>query len=203
MSRSRQRALLRPIQAARRPRSRSSFPAGTRDIILKSRCNQSCFKNSQIRPSKIIVADGMSDDGTRELLARLAATESRLRVIDNPARIIPAGLNAAIRVARGRIIVRMDAHTEYAPDYLHHCVAVLSETGADNVGGPSIAEGKGLAGRAVAAAFRAPFAVGGAHGHDPNTEGRWIPSISDAGPLKPSTGLVFLTKSSSEAKTTN
>ena len=113
----------------------------------------------------------MSDDGTRELLARLAATGSRLRVIDNPVRIIPAGLNAAIRVARGRIIVRMDAHTEYAPDYLHHCVAVLSETGADNVGGPWIAEGKGLAGRAVAAAFRAPFAVGGAHGHDPEYGG--------------------------------
>src|SRR5262249_37522272 len=45
------------------------------------------------------------------------------------------------------------------------------ETGADKVGGPWVAEGKGYVGRAIAAAFQSPFAVGGARGHDPNYEG--------------------------------
>ena len=120
---------------------------------------------------EVIVADGMSDDGTREILKRLTEEDSRLRVVDNLERIIPAGLNSAIRAARGSIIVRMDAHTTYAPDYVRQCVAVLQETGADNVGGPWIAEGKGYIGRAIAAAFQSPFAVGGARGHDPSHEG--------------------------------
>lgn len=84
---------------------------------------------------ELIVADGMSDDGTREILAEYAAREPRLRVIDNPGKIVSTGLNRAIGIARGEIVIRMDVHTEYAPDYIRQCVAVLEETGADNVGG--------------------------------------------------------------------
>jgi succinoglycan biosynthesis protein ExoA len=120
---------------------------------------------------EVIVADGISDDGTREILRELEREDPRLLVIDNPGRIIAAGLNAAIRIAQGNIIVRMDAHTRYAPDYIHQCVAVLKETGADNAGGPWVAEGEGYIGRAIAAAFQSPFAVGGARGHDPAYEG--------------------------------
>lgn len=120
---------------------------------------------------EIIVADGCSDDGTREILERLTEENERLRVIDNPGRIVSTGLNAAIRASRGTIIVRMDAHSEYAVDYLKQCVAVLHESAADNVGGPWVAKGKGFIGQAIAAAFQSPFAVGGARGHDPGYEG--------------------------------
>jgi succinoglycan biosynthesis protein ExoA len=85
---------------------------------------------------EVLLADGMSNDATREILARIAADDPRLTLVDNPGRIVSAGLNAAIRVSCGRIIIRMDAHTEYAPDYVRQCLAVLRETGADNVGGP-------------------------------------------------------------------
>jgi succinoglycan biosynthesis protein ExoA len=120
---------------------------------------------------EILVADGMSDDGTREILQRIAKDEPRVRVIDNPARITSAGLNAAIRQARGQIIIRMDAHTHYAPDYIRQCVAALNRTGADNVGGPWVAQAKGYLGEAIAAAFQSRFAVGGARGHVPHYEG--------------------------------
>lgn len=120
---------------------------------------------------EIIVADGMSDDGTRDILKWLVAEHPQLHVIDNPGRIVSTGLNAAIRAARGNIIIRIDAHSVYALDYLQQCVAVLRETGADNVGGPWIAKGKGLIGQAIAAAFQSPFAVGGARSHDPGYEG--------------------------------
>src|SRR5437879_2719172 len=62
---------------------------------------------------EIIVADGMSDDGTREVLMRLAAKHTRLRIVDNPGAIVSTGLNAAIGLARGEIIIRMDVHTNY------------------------------------------------------------------------------------------
>jgi GT2 family glycosyltransferase len=65
----------------------------------------------------------------------------------------------------------MDVHTEYSADYICRCVEVLRSTGADNVGGPWMARGDGLMGRAIAAAFQSAFAVGGARGHDPNYTG--------------------------------
>src|SRR5262245_7106440 len=116
-------------------------------------------------------ADGMSNDGTTEILRRLAKEYPSLRIIDNPQRIVSSGLNEAIKAARGEIIIRMDAHTEYAPDYIRECLKVLRETRADNVGGPWRAKGHGLIGGAIAAAFNSPFAVGGARGHDASYEG--------------------------------
>ena len=82
-----------------------------------------------------------------------------MRVIDDPSYIVSTGLNAAIRVARGRIIARVDVHTEYAVDYLCQCVAVLQETGADNVGGPWVAKAEGRVGRAIVRAFQSPFCL--------------------------------------------
>jgi succinoglycan biosynthesis protein ExoA len=120
---------------------------------------------------EIIVADGLSNDGTRDILARLAAEYACLRLVDNPGRIVSTGLNTAIRAARSKIIVRIDVHTQYAPDYVSQCLAVLQETGADNVGGPGVAQGTGYIGRAVAAAFQSPFAVGGARWHNPHYTG--------------------------------
>jgi glycosyltransferase involved in cell wall biosynthesis len=123
------------------------------------------------RDFEIVVADGMSDDGTREKLQALSKRDPRVRMIDNPGRIVPCGLNAAIRAARGEIIIRMDAHADYAPDFIRQCVAVLEETRADNVGGATVARGKGYISRAVAAAFQSPFAVGGARWHNLDFEG--------------------------------
>src|SRR5215813_10883749 len=74
---------------------------------------------------EVIVSDGMSGDETRSILTRLAGTSANLRVIDNPGRIVSTGLNEAINIARGKIIIRMDAHTEYAPDYVQQCVNTL------------------------------------------------------------------------------
>jgi glycosyltransferase involved in cell wall biosynthesis len=123
------------------------------------------------RTYEILIADGMSDDGTREAIQALTQADSRVRLVDNPGRIVSTGLNAAIRAARGEIIVRMDAHTEYANDYVRQCVAVLEETGADNVGGPARTRARSFIQRAVAAAYHSPFSVGGARFHDPDHEG--------------------------------
>jgi succinoglycan biosynthesis protein ExoA len=135
-------------------------------------CLSSIFDQCEVPGGfEVIVADGMSDDGTREILKRLSKEDSRLTVVDNPGGFVSSGLNAALRDARGSIIIRMDAHTSYAPDYIRQCVRVLQETGADNVGGPWVARGKGEVGMAIAAAFKSPFGSGGARGHDPKYSG--------------------------------
>jgi succinoglycan biosynthesis protein ExoA len=120
---------------------------------------------------EVLVADGLSDDGTREVLAGYSREDPRVRVVDNPGRIVSTGLNAAIAASTGDIVVRMDAHTVYAPDYVRQCVTVLEESGADNVGGPWVARGQGAIGKAIAAAFQSPFCTGFGKAHDPQYEG--------------------------------
>ncbi len=108
---------------------------------------------------EVLVADGRSEDGTRIVLAEFEKTFASLRVIDNPERIAATGLNRAIRESRGEIILRMDVHTIYAPDYVLSCIEVLRETGADNVGGPALTRAQGTIPQAIAARFPCwPFA---------------------------------------------
>ena len=121
---------------------------------------------------EILVADGLSTDGTREILDSYAARFPALRVIENPRQIVPTGLNLAIRAARGEIIVRVDAHTEYAPDYVRQCVEALEETNADNVGGAARTKSDGYLQEAIALAFHSPFSAGGARFHNVGYEGR-------------------------------
>jgi glycosyltransferase involved in cell wall biosynthesis len=120
---------------------------------------------------EVLVVDGMSDDGTREVLARLAAGNPQVRLVDNPGRITPCAMNAGIAVARGRYIAIAGAHNRYSSDYLSQSVAVLEETGADNVGGVMICEGHSRIQRAVGAAHHSRFGGGGARWHDASYEG--------------------------------
>ena len=149
---------------------------------------ESCLRSilSQQLPDgnlEIIVADGISTDGTGEILADMVAErhiclrgqamamQPDLRVIKNPGRIVSTGLNAAIRAARGDVIIRMDAHTVFAPDYIRQCVAVLEETGAENVGGPMRKIGTTYLERAIRTVYCSPFSVGGARSHNADYEG--------------------------------
>jgi glycosyltransferase involved in cell wall biosynthesis len=120
---------------------------------------------------EILIADGMSDDGTRDVLGEWQSRFKALVVIDNHNQTVSSGLNAAILRANGDIIVRMDVHSEYAPDYIQQCVNVLDETGADNVGGPALACGTTYVQKAICVAYRFPFGCGGARFHDPYYEG--------------------------------
>jgi glycosyltransferase involved in cell wall biosynthesis len=107
---------------------------------------------------EVIVADGGSTDGSVERL-RTAADGANLplRIISNPAGWVSQGLNACIREATGDLIVRADCHSRYPPDYLRLCANAASETGAWNVGGIVIAEGRTLGERATACAMSSAF----------------------------------------------
>jgi succinoglycan biosynthesis protein ExoA len=111
---------------------------------------------------EIIIAEGESNDGTQERLADLCGKYKELRVISNTARIVSTGLNKAIEVAHGDIIVRMDVHTVYEQDYVAECVTALKASGAACVGGPWRAEGRGSKQQAIADAFQSPIGSGGA-----------------------------------------
>jgi succinoglycan biosynthesis protein ExoA len=120
---------------------------------------------------EVLIADGMSDDGTRQVLAEYEHRFPFVRVMDNPEKIVSTAANRAIREARGETIVRMDAHTIYASRYVRSCLEVLKETGAGNVGGPALTRATGYLAEAIAHAFHSRFASGGAKYRDPEYEG--------------------------------
>lgn len=111
---------------------------------------------------EVIVADGCSTDGTREIVDRLAAANPSLRIIDNPGRIVSSGLNRALAEARGDVVVRLDGHGEYPPDYVRRVVALREETGAANAGGVLVPIGTSYVQRSICAVLSAPVGVGGA-----------------------------------------
>lgn len=121
---------------------------------------------------EILIADGMSTDSTRKIIYEFLATKKYLNVVvlNNPKKIVPTGLNIALRKANGEIIIRADGHTTIAPDYIRQCVNVLKASGADNVGGRMNAKGVNPFGNAVALATSSRFGVGGARFHYSNQE---------------------------------
>ena len=113
---------------------------------------------------EILVVDGMSDDGTRDIVKHYAEQYPFIRLFDNQKKIVPTALNIGINNSRGVIIVRMDAHNIYEKDYISQCVKYLMESEADNVGGVWITlPGAGTStAHAIALALAHPFGIGNA-----------------------------------------
>ena len=102
-------------------------------LLLEALCAQT-FPRDEM---EVIIADGMSQDGTRDEIAAFQKDFPQLavRVVDNLLRIIPAGLNRAIEAARGDLIVRLDGHAKPYPDYVERCVRAHEAGLGDNIGG--------------------------------------------------------------------
>lgn len=129
---------------------------------------------------EILIADGRSDDGTREVIARYVASDPRIRLLDNPQRIASTGLNAAIRAASGEFIVRVDGHAVYPPDYIPRLLAALEETGAANVGGCIITlpGAEDVTGRAIAVAMSHPLGVGNSRFRVGTSSPTWVDHVA-------------------------
>jgi succinoglycan biosynthesis protein ExoA len=138
-------------------RNEAKFIAGCLDAIL-------AFELPPATSMQCLVVDGRSTDGSRQIVEEYAARDSRVQLIDNPARITPCAMNAGIRAADGDFIMILGAHTHYPPDYLRRCVEVAVETGADNVGGIRLTHAeRALWHQAIAVMINHPFAAGNAH----------------------------------------
>ncbi len=120
---------------------------------------------------ELILVDGDSKDKTTEIITDFMKQYDFIKLYHNPKKTVQCALNIGIENATGKYIVRMDAHSEYASDYILKCIEYLDKTGADNVGGPMIAKGKTKVQKVIAAAYHSPFAMGGGKFHDENYEG--------------------------------
>lgn len=110
---------------------------------------------------EFLFMDGGSDDRTRELVEELAREDPRIRLFDNPGRTSTAGLNVGLRHARGEVIVRMDAHTFYPPDYIARGIERLRRGDVVWVAGPVVPIGRGKWSRRVSLALGSWLGTGG------------------------------------------
>lgn len=151
------------MQAAHGARPRLSVVVPVRDELRRLPEVLAGIERQSLAPHEVVVADGRSVDGSREWLDRAAAERPWLRVVDNPERIVPTGLNHALEAATGDLVARMDAHADYDTRYLQTLVDLLTTrpevTGA---GGAMETAGKGVWGRAIAASLRRRIGLGGA-----------------------------------------
>jgi glycosyltransferase involved in cell wall biosynthesis len=131
--------------------------------LLLEAINRQTFPHTEI---EVIIADGLSTDQTRAEVAGFQQEhpDLQVRLVDNPRRVIPAALNCALSAACGAFVVRLDAHSVPAADYVERCVAALAAGLGENVGGvwEIRPRGSGLVERAIAVAAAHPFGVGDA-----------------------------------------
>ncbi|KYG06610.1 glycosyltransferase [Sorangium cellulosum] len=163
------RLSLRPL--AERPRCSIVIPCYNEERYIEDVLR--CALKQRYPPEllEIFVVDGGSSDTTREIVGRVAAEEPRVTLLHNPARIQAAAMNIGIGRARGDVIVRMDAHADYAEDYVAASVAALRRTGALNAGGAARPRHRNRFQRALCAALSSPLGVGGSAYRDPSREG--------------------------------
>ena len=114
---------------------------------------------------EVCIAVGPSDDRTREVADGLADADRRVSVVNNPAGVTPAGLNAAIRATSAPVVARMDGHAVLPAGYLARAVALLDRTGAVNVGGVQEPWGQTPFEEAVGRAMVSRFGSGDARFH--------------------------------------
>jgi glucose-1-phosphate thymidylyltransferase short form len=111
---------------------------------------------------EVIVADGLSTDGTRHIVQSFLTTHSQVKLLNNPGKIVSTGLNLAIAQAHGDVIVRVDGHCTIANDYIRRCVGHLLKDDVDGVGGPLETIGETPLAGVIARAMSSFFGVGGA-----------------------------------------
>jgi len=143
------------------PKFSMIIPARNEEEFIE-RCVRACLENEYPADKiEVIVADGFSDDQTREIVERLAREDSRVRMFDNPQRISPTGVNIGIRNAMGDIVVFLSGHAVVSRNFMSELARVLREhPDVWRAGGAVETVSMTFMGKAISAAMSSPVGVG-------------------------------------------
>lgn len=114
---------------------------------------------------EVLFVDGMSTDGTRDIVGEYCQKYAFIHLLNNPQRIVPPALNIGIRAAKGEVIMRLDAHAKYPSNYFSVLVERLYALHADNVGGVcrTLPVNDTPVCQAIAMALSSPFGMGNSY----------------------------------------
>lgn len=111
---------------------------------------------------KIVIADGMSTDTTREIIKGYQKEHKNIILIDNFELTAPTGMNKGIRATNSDIVIIFGAHAYADKDFVLENVKILNDESIGCSGGPITTISDGIVGTAIANAMSCPFGVGNA-----------------------------------------
>jgi glycosyltransferase involved in cell wall biosynthesis len=127
---------------------------------------------------EVLVVDGESDDGTRPIVEKLAESDARIKILDNPRRVVPTAMNIALRQMRGNVFIRIDGHAKIPADFIGKSIQCLHEhPDAWIAGGYIETVATDYVGRAIAATMCSPIGVGNARFRLGDYEG-WVDTLA-------------------------
>jgi len=141
------------------------------DTIIK--CIKSIMQQKySSEKMEIIIADGLSNDNTVKMINEVSRQyKVPVKILKNEKVIQSSAWNLGIKESSGDIILIVSAHSFIQKDYIQECVHYLQKTGASNVGGPMLADGKGYIGKIIEFVHHSFFGLGGGRFHDKNFKG--------------------------------
>lgn len=145
-----------------------------------AKCLQSILENDYPKNKiEILIVDGMSEDGTRDILNKYIRKYPFIKLVNNPKKIVPNALNIGINKAKGEIIMRIDAHNTYEKKYISKCVKYLEEHNVDNVGGVwiTLPGNNTVLAKSIALVLSHPFGVGNAYFRIGTKEPRYVDTV--------------------------
>ena len=113
---------------------------------------------------EILVCDGMSEDGTAEVVNTISKAHPNVKLLQNQKQTTPYALNLGISKASGDVVIILGAHATLSHNYISECVTALSEDESLGcVGGVLHNTSSDLRSEAIANAMSHPFGVGSAY----------------------------------------
>ena len=127
---------------------------------IKRTIDSILYQNDMDQQIEILIADGMSHDGTREIIEDYHQNNENIHLIDNSEQIVAIGFNRALSIARGNYIIRIDGHSKIEHDFIKNSLKLFATVDADCVGGATQHVASGIIGDAIRISQTSRFGVG-------------------------------------------
>ena len=127
---------------------------------------------------EIIISDGLSNDGTLDIIKQFQKKYRYIKLVRNYAKTVPVGFNKALSIAKGDIIIRVDGHSTLEPDFINNCIKMLNEKNASCVGGPTKHFSNNFIGRNISIAQCSYFGAGGASFRTGVSKGKYVNTLA-------------------------
>ena len=108
--------------------------------VILATCNEAAFIENTVMSVlnhsadsfdlELLVIDNGSTDNTAAIVARLAAADSRTKLLRNSVKSTPAAFNLGLRAAQGEYVAILGAHALYPPQYISTCLKELERNNA-------------------------------------------------------------------------
>jgi glycosyltransferase involved in cell wall biosynthesis len=143
---------------------------------LDSLVNQTYQKSKM----EILIVDGMSNDGTTDIIEAYLKKYDFIKKLENKNRFTPYAMNMGIRNSNGEFVIKADAHTIYDKNYVKNCIRYIKEYEVDNIGGilKTVSIDDSLISSAIISSLSSFFGVGNSYFRIGSLKPRWVDTVA-------------------------